>query len=172
MPNFNNGSGMVFNNSQILNHNSDTKPVIQFYVALAFYSRVVARCLVAPIHYLNRCWLLSVQFSGNHINELIWTFYAYEFCSFVIDSHIACNDISNNHIVFVYKIDEHYDALVPTEMYDSIENDDANRTFFIPPCLILYLMGFVNICVSMRSMTRLIMIAMTITNVARQCPAW
>ena len=33
----------------------------------------------------------------------------------------------------MYKIDDHYDALVPTEMYDSIENDDAHRTFFIPP---------------------------------------
>ena len=33
----------------------------------------------------------------------------------------------------VYKIDEHYDALVPTEMYDSIENDETHRTFFIPP---------------------------------------
>ena len=39
--------------------------------------------------------------------------------------------------VFVYEIDEHYDALVPTELYDSIENDDVHRTFFIPllsPC--------------------------------------
>ena len=65
--------------------------------------------------------------------------------------------VTNKWPVIVYKINEHYDALVPTEMYDSIENDDARRTFFIPPlshsvfngfckylCIHAYINGSVN----------------------------